>query len=239
VAAISAVAILLWLRQPGTQFQNIATAVAQRQVLTLADGSRIELNARTTVRVDFTRSARRIQLAEGEAFFTVTKDPARPFLVETPAGSVRVTGTTFVVRTAAISELQVTVVEGSVLVRPDAADGSAGATPRPLRAGNRLTTAAGVVSVQTLAADELEDILAWRQGIIVFDGVPLQVALARFAHHHGRGINVLAAAAAHRVSGRYSLDDLDGFIGMLDQAFPVEVTRTLSGTVTVAPRAER
>lgn len=236
--AAAAVAMLFWAGRVTTVRQDIATAVAQRQQVALADGSRVELNARTTLRVDFTRAERRIQLAEGQAYFSVSKDPSRPFVVETPAGAVRVTGTVFDVRTGTASDLQVTVFEGSVLIRPGEAAGAASATPIPLRAGNRVTAAHGSVSQQSLTVEELADALAWREGVIVFDGVALTDALAGFAHHHGRGIHVLPGAGAHRISGRYSIDDLDGFIGMLDQAFPVETTRTLSGTITVRPRKD-
>lgn len=240
-AAAAAVAVILWSGRPATQTENVATAVAQRQAITLADGTRVELNARTTMRVELTRTERRIRLAEGQAFFTVTKDPARPFIVETPAGSVRVTGTTFDVRSGRASELHVTVVEGSVLVRPGESGNlpPAGPVPVSLRAGDYLTATAGSATVTRLSAAAIEDVLAWRQGAVVFDGVPLELALARFAHHHGRGINVLEGAAAHRLGGRYSIDDLDGFVGMLDQAFPVEVTHGLSGTITIAPRKAR
>lgn len=237
--AAAAVAVLLWVGRPTAERQHVATAMAQREVVTLGDGTRIELNARTTLRTELSRSERRVHLAEGQAFFTVAKDATRPFVVETPAGMVRVTGTAFDVRAANGPELHVVVAEGSVLVRPGEVGASASASPVTLRAGDRLSSIAGVVSRAALDAEQLQDLLAWREGVVVFDGVPLDAALARFAHHHGRGINVLPEAAAHRVSGRYSLDDLEGFISGLDQAFPVKVTRSQSGTITVAPRADR
>jgi transmembrane sensor len=238
-AAAAVVAVGLWPARTTVAPQAIATAIAQRQSLTLADGTRVELNARTTLQVEFNANQRRVQLAEGQAFFTVTKDPARPFVVQTPAGSVQVTGTAFDVRTSASSELQVAVVEGSVLVRPGEQREAPAAEPVALQGGDVLSAQQGTVSVQTLPAEAVQELLAWREGVAVFNAVPLEAALARFAHHHGRGITVLAGAAAHRVSGRYSLDDLDGFVSTLDQFFPVEVTHGLSGTITVAPRKNR
>lgn len=238
-AAAAVVAVGLWPTRTSVTPQAIATAIAQRQALTLADGTRIELNARTTLQVEFNASQRRVQLAEGQAYFAVAKDPARPFVVQTPAGSVQVTGTAFDVRTSADSDLQVAVVEGSVLVRPGELRDAPAAKPVALRGGDVLSAHRGIVSVETLPAGAVQDLLAWREGVAVFNAVPLETALARFAHHHGRGITVLAGAAAHRVSGRYSLDDLDGFVSTLDQFFPVEVTHGLSGTITVAPRKNR
>ncbi|MDO8540416.1 MAG: FecR domain-containing protein [Opitutaceae bacterium] len=238
-AAVAAVALVMWIGRPSTQFQDVATSVAQRQTMTLADGTRVEMNARTTIRVEQTASERRVRLAEGQAFFAVTKDSSRPFIVETPAGSVQVTGTAFDVHAAAASQLVVTVVEGSVLVRPREAAASGSVSPVSLRPGERLTAGPAGVSIDRLSDDAIESALAWRQGVVVFDGVPLDVALAQFAHHHGIGIDVREGVAAHRISGRHSIDDLNGFVSFLDQGFPVEVTRGLSGTITVRLRPNR
>lgn len=234
--AAAAIAMVFWLGRPATQRDNVATAVAERQVMVLTDGTRVELNARTTARIELTRTERRVHLAEGQAFFTVTKDPARPFVVETPAGSVRVTGTAFDVRAGTGPELHVTVAEGSVLVRPGEVGTAAASSPVVLRARDQFSAVNGIVSRRVVDAEQLDDLLAWRQGVVVFEAVPLGAVLARFAHHHGRGINVHPEAAGHRVTGRYSLDDLAGFIGGLDQAFPVQVTYTASGTISVTPR---
>lgn len=238
-ASAAIVAVGLWPARTSIAPHAIATAVAQRHSVSLPDGTRVELNARTTLQLEFNANQRRVQLAEGQAYFAVTKDTARPFHVQTPAGSIQVTGTAFDVRTSAGSELQVAVVEGSVLVRPGERRDAPAAQPVSLRPGDVLSAQRGNISVETLSSDAMQDLLAWREGVAVFNAVPLETALARFAHHHGRGINVLAGAAQHRVSGRYSLDDLDGFVGTLDQFFPVEVTHGLSGTITVAPRKAR
>lgn len=70
----------------------------------------------------------------------------------------------------------------------------------------------------------------------MFNGVPLSSALARFARYHGRGITAAPEVANLSVGGRYSLDDLDGFLSSLETFMPtVHVTRDLSGRVYVGP----
>lgn len=237
-AAAIALTFTLFTIQPKTQVISFATPSAQRQTMVLADGTRVELNAHTSLQVAITATERRVRLSDGEAFFAVTKDPGRPFIVETPSGAVRVTGTQFNVRAESGSPLEVTVAEGSVQVRP-------GTTPQPdaapfsLAPGDRLTAGAGGVSVRTLSASQLEDVLAWRQGQIVFAGTPLHEALARFARYHGRGISATPAAGELSLGGRYSLDDLDGFFSSIEEVLDLRVTRDLSGNVQVALRAER
>ena len=233
--AAAAVAIGLWLAMPGPRFEDIVTPAGQRQALTLADGTRLELSARTRFRIENSRSERRMRLAEGEVYLQVAQDPSRPFVVETPAGSIRVIGTVFDVCSEAAGTLEVTVVEGTVQVRPEGADGSA----VRLGSGDQLSVQAGRVRVRPLSAGDLEDALAWRQGKIVFHGAPLEEALARFAYYHGCQITAAPEAAALRVGGVYSLDDLDGFFAALEEVLPVRVARDGTGPVRVSLRADR
>lgn len=236
-AALLAVAVLaavfLWPARPQNQFQNLATPVAHREAVTLADGTRVELNAQTALVVELTKEARRVRLAGGEAFFTVSQDATRPFYVETPAGSVRVTGTQFNVRAESAAAFEVTVLEGAVQVHPG------GAAPRALTAGDRLVRAADHVAVTALSPRQLGDALAWRQGRIVFADTPLREALARFARYHGRNLVVTDAAAGRLVGGTHSLDDLDGFFAALEDVLPVQVIRSPDGSIRVDATAGR
>ena len=168
-------------------------------------------------------------------------DTSRPFSVETPAGTVRVTGTTFNVQASSASALDVTVVEGSVQVRPQAtAGGDPKAAPAALLVGDHLEARAetGVV-IKKLSTAALADSLAWRQGVIVFDDVPLGVALASFAYYHDLGITATPAAAQLRISSRFPLDDLAGFFASIADLKPVLISRDSKGAYTVDLRATR
>ncbi len=247
-AAAVAIALTVHFNRAAAAPETFATAVAQRQTVTLADGTRVELNARTRLQVELTRTERRVRLASGEAFFQVTKDSSRPFIVETPAGSVRVTGTVFNVLAESPAALDVTVVEGSVAVRP-AASAFGPIAPRPsppapysLTAGDHLSARpASGVTVKRLSPAALANTLAWRQGAVVFEDVPLAEALARFAHYHGRGITASPGAAQLRIIARFNLDDLDGFFASLAdlKPTPVQTTRDASGLYHVSLRTEK
>ena len=242
-AAMAAVAVAAatWMFGFPGRAETLSTASGQRQSFTLSDGTRIELNANTSVVVEVGRSERRVKLANGEAFFVVSKDKSRPFIVDTPAGSVRVTGTIFNVLTEKTSQLDVTVVEGSVQVKPGGAAGAQSAGPVGLGAGDRLAADAGVVTLSKLSDADLDDALAWRQGKVVCNMMPLSEALALFAHYHGRSIAVSPGAAALHVGGRYSLDDLDGFLAQLElvqQDHKVRVEHGATGSIRVSLRAE-
>lgn len=237
LAAAAAVAVAVWWGWPQPEIQNVATAIAQRQTHTLPDGTRVELNAHTSLRFENANSERRVRLAGGEAIFAVAKDAERPFIVETRNGAVRVTGTQFNVRNDdAAGVLEVTVLEGSVLVRPAAPDGGTPPAPIALKAADQLLSRDGQVSVRNLPAAALADAVAWRQGRIVFDDVPLAEAAQRFAHYHGRSISVAPEIAHLRLGGRYTLEDFSGFLAGLEIALAVQVRYDLSGAVFITAR---
>ncbi|MBI2814663.1 MAG: FecR domain-containing protein [Opitutae bacterium] len=224
-AAAVTVGLFVWRAQP----EEFETHGAERRAFTLADGSRIELNARTGLQVKLRGSERRVKFGRGEAYFQVAHDPARPFFVETPQGLVRVTGTVFNVRETAGAAVEVTVLEGSVQVTPRAD----AATPAALAGGQQAALDPERASVRVLSEDETQNIVAWRVGQAAFQDAPLDDALARFAPYHPGAITVDPGAATLRVGGRYSLDDLDGFLAAIEQALPVVVLRGDGGTVRV------
>jgi transmembrane sensor len=174
---------------------------------------------------------RRVRLEAGRAYFAVTRDPRRPFLVSTPAGEVRVTGTRFDVAAGDPAGLRVTVAEGAVEVRPAGAPG-----PLVLAAGDRF--AAG--EIRRLGADEIDAALAWRGGEVVFKSAALREVLDAFARHHGRAIEVSPGAGPLRFGGRFALDDLEGFLtGLEGSGRGLVVQRDPHGAVQVRLRSER
>lgn len=238
LAAAAAVMVLVRPHSAPAPFQNLATPVAQRQSVILPDGTRVELNAQTSLAMESNGPERRVRLADGEAFFEVSKDPSRPFIVVTPSGSVRVTGTKFDVHTEPGLPFEVTVVEGSVQVRPGELSGAQTSAPFSLGAGDHLSADMHGVTVQALSSSSVSDTLAWRRGQVVFNDTPLRDALARFARYHGRGITTTPEAANLKVGGLYSLDDIDGFFAAVEEFLPVRVTHDLSGTVRVGLREQ-
>jgi transmembrane sensor len=73
-------------------------------------------------------------------------------------------------------------------------------------------------------------------GQAAFESEPLADALGRFAAYHVKHVTVAADAAALRVGGRYSLDDLEGFLAAVEQALPVGVVHGADGSVRVVAR---
>ena len=236
VAAMLAIAVAIVVTREVLRGQpeEFATEMAERQMAVLGDGSRVELNAETKLKVKLGRQERRATLAQGEALFTVANDAARPFLVETSAGVVRATGTIFNVRTAAVEErVEVTVLEGSVGVR---ARGEATGELAVSAGKQARLEAAGVPSVRTLPEGAAQDTAAWRQGQVVFHDAPLKEALERFAAYHAKVIVVDPSAAELRLGGRFALDDLNGLLDSVERVLPVRVVREAGGVWRIKRR---
>ena len=121
--AILAIAITVWTELPAIMHlapvqgstERYTTAVGQRSTVTLRDGSSVELNARTQIKVNFTETRRNVELVDGQALFHVAKNPHRPFIVRAGNREIVAIGTAFDVRVDTAS-VRVTLIEGKVAV---------------------------------------------------------------------------------------------------------------------------
>ena len=129
------------------RFPSYSTDIGERRSITLADGSTVDLNARSRLRIEFSKKERRVELDEGQALFQVSKDKNRPFIVSGGAATVRAVGTQFDVNRQA-SGTTVTVLEGRVAVYSTVhAESNAGSTNPPSTAAQP-TLRSTQVSVQ-------------------------------------------------------------------------------------------
>lgn len=108
------------------------TGVRARRRIRLPDGTRVVLDSRSRLRVEFTAAARQVQLLRGQALFYVVKNSKWPFLVHAGNAVVRDVGTVFDVNRRGNRTL-VTVVEGRVAVATPSAAADAAATQRSSR----------------------------------------------------------------------------------------------------------
>lgn len=232
LAAAAVLAVVFFVGRPAPQ-PLLETGIAAHAAHALPDGSQVDLNARTQLAVAFAADERRVRLARGEALFAVAKDATRPFIVDTTAGEVRVTGTKFNVRLESAEIVEVTVLEGSVVVTLPGAKSE----PLKLAPGDQLVVTGGAANVHQVTGDQLQDAIAWVKGFVVFDRMPLRDAAARYASYHDKRIEVDPAVAAKPYGGKLRIADLDGFLKSVPLQIPeVEVTTTPEGVIRIGPR---
>lgn len=113
------------------------TGAGQILTDTLQDGSSVELNARTRIKVVFSEKARNVELIYGQAFFHVAHDARRPFVVRAADRAITAVGTQFDVRLDATS-VRVTLIEGNVKVSANSprSASEADAVRPPLKPGS-------------------------------------------------------------------------------------------------------
>lgn len=207
-----------------------ATEAGEGRTVTLADGSRIELNGRTRLRVAYSEHERDIALLEGQALFQVAKDKTRPFIVDTGTAQIRAVGTAFDVHKQG-AETTVTVLEGTVAVL--SANSSPGQTTATAGAAPNLLVTAGeqaVVTPQGSAkphATNVAAVTAWTRGQLEFDETPLSQVAEEFNRSSPRPLVLDSASAGKvRISGVYSSVDPASLILFLRNQPDLEVTET-------------
>jgi transmembrane sensor len=203
LAGVLAAAILgagvIFLARPGER--TYATAIGERQTLKLSDGSKIELNTDTVVRV--AQNDRDVVLERGEAFFQVQHDSKRPFAVT--VGNRRVTdlGTKFDIRKD-LDRVEVALVEGRA--RVDVLD-AASARPTVLTPGDVMIAARQSVSLAKRPAASVADALGWRRDVIVFDHTSLAAAAEEINRYNRRKIVVADSDAAKlKIGGTFPVN---------------------------------
>ena len=204
--AVAAAAVgAVWL---GAQRDTaLATKVGERRIAKLDDGSTIVLNTASRTHVRMTPEQRSVALDDGEAWFAVAKDRARPFIVSAGDVRVRAVGTAFAVRRH-VGRAEVTVTEGRVRVW------SVAAPERfvTLDAGKHAVVADASGTAETIVtAAKPAETLAWRKGEIVLDGMTLGDAAAEFNRYNTRQLSVEAPLADRRIVGWFRTDDMEGF----------------------------
>jgi transmembrane sensor len=199
------------------------TGVGALQAVPLSDGSRVTLNTNTNLHVDVTPTERRVKLEQGEAFFEVAKDPSRPFIVSAGDRRVVAVGTQFSVRREG-DELRVLVTEGVVRLEnaagSDAAQsqslGSAASDEMLLPAGTVARADADAVMVRERSVAEVEQLLSWRSGRLIFDKTPLAEAVAEFNRYNTRQVVIEdPRIAAIPVGGNFRATNVDAFVRLI------------------------
>ncbi len=222
---------LAWRHMPWREWSaDVATATGERRSMVLADGSQVVLNTASAVDIVFTAAERRIQLQAGEILVTTHADPSptyRPFVVQTPQGTVRALGTRFSVRRLDDHTTRVAVIEQAVDIRP------ANGASRVLRAGTRADFEIGRIGPE--AAVESSATL-WEQGMLLARNMRLEDVVAEMGRYRSGVLRCHPAVADLRVSGAVSLADTDAGLALLARSLPLRIEQTTRYWVTVAPR---
>lgn len=232
VLALGIALVLGLVQERGDAYR---TGLGEHRSVVLEDGSVMQLNAMTRVRVRYGDAVRCVELIDGEAYFKVAHEAARPFDVVTPEAVVRAVGTAFNVYRRE-DRLDVAVTEGRVRVSA----GRAAAAPADAEAVF-VSASEGVVvrgdgGFDRMAGAAGTSAPVWTQRRLVFDGERLDAVVAEFNRYTKQRLQLDGAELAGlRISGTFNADDPETLLAYLEQIQGVRVERT--GRQVVLQRA--
>jgi transmembrane sensor len=222
------ISVALWPRlrdraAPTEAAQVYRTATGARDSVMLPDSSMIVLGPRSELRVDagFGESRRSMEL-EGEAYFNVRHDDARPFVVRAGRAVIRDVGTVFTVRNDRQGRTRVVVTEGAVLMQGTADTAAQGVILHP---GDVGTLAAGTGVVAQRGQATPED-LAWTRGELVFRAAPLSEVAEALERWYGVTLRFPDTSTARlRFYGDFRGDPLESVLRQIALSFGANIER--------------
>jgi len=218
------------------RYRTIDTETGERRTVTLADSSVVLVSPQTTLRVHFSNNERHVTLARGYALFRVTKDPAKPFVVETSRTHVRAIGTAFGVGHRDDSVI-VTVEEGRVAVAQAETSSFVSRASPPAEisvAADQQLIVSKVGSMGQVRKVDSRRELAWADGHFVFDHDPVAEVVRKFNRFNRVQIKVLDPQLATRpVSAVFNVSDPEAFVVFLESVANIRVARPARNMIVI------
>jgi transmembrane sensor len=237
--------------------QVFETTVGQQTRFVMPDGSNIQLNTNSLVTIDFSDEQRKLTLVRGEARFDVAKDKNRPFTVVVGEKSFTALGTIFNVQKKDNNEMELVVTEGKVLIAKaqettdtlketltnyNGSSEHIALDDTILLPGIVVTVGEKAVitnnqtePVEKVSLDQVEKDLAWQQGMLVFDGEPLEQALMEVSRYTNATFEIKNDEIAHlKVAGYFKAGDIDGLLASLSSNFNISFEKTMDNHITLA-----
>jgi transmembrane sensor len=242
VAAIGLVCVLAWsfagwAGLPWAK-ERFSTDRGEQRSIALEDGSVIQLNTLTRVRVRYEKDRRVIELPEGEAFFRVAADVHRPFDVVTPLGTVRAVGTEFNVYNRA-GDMRVVVVEGKVQVAYENPHAPPAAIKSvvPLKARQSLEVNASGGLTPDDGKRSVETATAWMQRRLAFENERLDVIVTEFNRYNRQQMRIDDDELLQlRINGIFNADDPGALAKYLQRVLDVEIEVASGNTLVLRRR---
>lgn len=237
--------------------RTYATAVGERIIEELPDGSRITLNTNTEISVHYSEEERVVDMRRGEAHFSIARDVERPFAVRVAGRLVQAVGTAFSIRLEGRGGLEVIVTEGEV--RVFGANGTTGAAApadpldarvapagtalvrgQAIRLGESLPGGDGSPRIIELEPVDLDIRLAWQRGMVIFTGERLETVLAEFGRYTTTELVLESEELADvRVGGYFRAGDIEGLLAALRENFQISAERVAAERVVLRARDDR
>lgn len=178
-------------------FNTLTVPRGGQYALTLADGTRVWLNAASSIRYPtvFAGAERKVEVS-GEVYMEIATNSRKPFIVEANGTAVQVLGTSFNLNAYPDeSVVRTTLIEGSVRVSKTST-----ADVAVLNPGQQAEVAGHVDGVKVVAVDT-EQVLAWKNGLFSFQNADIKTIMRQLSRWYDINIVYENAVPSQRFFG--------------------------------------
>jgi len=249
--AIAAIALLLITVSTvffvqKTFFRGSETSALARQItrtseageqlcVILPDGSTARLNSQSSIQFPekFSTDHRNVKLT-GEAFFEVSKDPTRPFIIQTNQVTTTVLGTSFNVKAFDDNEIAITVATGRVKVETHTGNGVGQVFLNP----NERAICCKKESTIKVEEVNSKDYYAWTEGIIRFNNDSLEEVIRTLVRWYNKPIKIQGLAPVRsRIKGSFKDKNLNMVLDGLCFMYKLNYRVNEDNSITITSRS--
>lgn len=220
--ALASMTLVEWNAKP--EYTRYVTQVGQRKMIAFPDGTQVDLNTDSAIRVELMEEKRVVHLDRGEAFFDVAHDRTRPFYVFAGDRLVKVLGTKFAIRKEGQRTIAA-VVEGRVQFGR-VVDGEIRDTLVLKRGDSAISQGSQTLAVYD-KMDAVTNYLGWMRGLLIFDRMSLSDAAQQFNRYNRRKLVIDDESLGKiKIGGAFRPENVETFARLMADAYGLKVEET-------------
>ncbi len=226
------------------------TKIGEQASFSMPDGTNIQLNTNSLVKVAYSDARRQLTLVRGEARFDVAKDKMRPFTVTAGEQSFTALGTIFNIQKNDETTMELVVTEGRVLITKASetiekiTNTLTKLAPEQLPGVLVLSGEKAIIAdntpapIKQVSLDQVQRDLAWQQGMLIFNGEPLAQALVEVSRYTATKFEIVDPQLANlKVAGYFKAGDVDGLLASLASNFNINFTISTNNTIQLTTKS--
>jgi ferric-dicitrate binding protein FerR (iron transport regulator) len=201
---------------------SVETPAGQKVHVTLPDGSKVWLNAGSTLSYssNFNHHHERIVTLNGEAYFDVVHHPDRPFVVKTGSLNVKVLGTIFDVQTYKNDVFaNVSLIRGKVCVYSEMNH-----KPIAVLSPNQMLTLNTLNGMSSVTSCNATDQSIWIRNELRFNGISPQEMFKQLGRWYGVTFDVANMPVKNRYWLTLKTESLTEAIQLISKITPLNYT---------------
>ena len=203
--------------------QEISTIYGMRTKFQLSDGTWVNLNSGSKLifPTEFEGKTRKVELV-GEAFFDVTPNPAKPFIVKASEIDVRVLGTAFDLQAyPGTNKISATLVHGKIVLERES--GGISKQIAELKPSDRAIFKTDEKVVNVSVEEDLDKFIAWKDGKLVFFNDPIENVAEKLGNWYNVTVKINnIKLKKYRFTATFKDEPIEQVLDLLSKSSPIK-----------------